>query len=457
MLGIGIIFYRKQKHADDFMLGSRSINYWVTAIATQASDMSTWLFMAFPGLVYREGLSAIWVAVGLLLGMYATWTYIAPKLRLATEHHNTPTLASFFEAHFKDSNGTIRLLSAIITLVFFTFYISSGIVGLGRTIEIAFGINYHIGILFGTIIVSLYTILGGFLAVAWNDFFQGMLVLLVILGVPIAACLATGGIQPTLSLIQQKPLALALLPDSSLSAISHIIISAFGWGLGYFGLPHILINFMGIDNVNNMKKARNMGLTWQVISLGGALLIGLTGIAYFTSNPLTQSEFVFILLAKTLFSPFLAGLVLCGILAAAISTMDSQILVSASTVAEDLYKKFINPHVTKEKLLSISRLGGFVITLISFLLAYNNDKNILDLVYYAWAGLGASFGPLMIASLYWPSLTKEGAIAGMITGAIIAGIWPHLNTPLQSDFALIPAFFMSFLAMWITTRLTQKK
>ena len=453
----GLIFYRKQKKAEDFMLGSRTLNYWVTAIATHASDMSTWLFMAFPGLVYRQGLFAVWTAVGLLIGMYFTWTYIAPRLRSYTEKYDSSTLSSFFAERFNDSSGSIRIVAAIITLVFFTFYISSGIVGLGRTIEITFGIDYHIGILVGTLVVALYTLLGGFLAVAWNDFIQGMFVLFIILGVPIAACLKTGGISTTLDIItQQNPGALSLFPDYSLSTFFTIITSALGWGLGYFGLPHVLVNFMGIDDVKNMKKARNMGMAWQIISLCGAVAIGMIGIAYFASSGLEQSEFVFIAMSKTLFAPFIAGLVLCGILAAAITTMDSQILVSASTIADDLYKKFINPKASSEKILTISRLGGFVITLISFLLAYNNNSSILDLVYYAWAGLGGSFGPLMIAALFWKNMTRQAALAGMISGAVTAGVWPHLHLPLPNDFALIGAFIISFSCMWITTKITSK-
>ena len=454
----GLIFYRKQKQASDFMLGSRTLNYWVTAIATHASDMSTWLFMAFPGLVFRQGLFACWTAIGLLIGMFIAWTYIAPKLRSRTAQHNSPTLASFFEAHFQDSSGILKIVSAVITLVFFTFYISSGIVGLGRTIEITLGIDYHVGILVGTIVVALYTLLGGFLAVAWNDFIQGMFVLVILLGVPVVAVMATGGVSQTLATItQQKAFALTLFPDFSLSTIGHIIISALGWGLGYFGLPHVLVNFMGIDDVNNMKKARNMGMAWQIISLGGAIAIGMIGIAYFAQTGLAQSEYVFIMMAKDLFAPFVAGLVLCGILAAAITTMDSQILVSASTIAEDLYKKFFNKNASPEKVLTISRLGGFAITLCSFLLAYNNDKSILDLVYYAWAGLGGSFGPLVIASLYWKRLTTQGALAGMVAGAVTAGIWPHLHTSLPGDFALIPAFIMSFVCMYLVTCMTSKK
>lgn len=453
----GLIFYRKQKQADDFMLGSRTLNYWVTAIATHASDMSTWLFMAFPGLVYRQGLFAIWTAIGLLIGMYFTWTWVAPRLRSHTENLDSSTLASFFSARFNDQSGLLRIVAATITLIFFTFYISSGIVGLGRTIEVTFGIDYHIGILVGTIVVALYTLLGGFLAVAWNDFIQGIFVLLIILGVPIAACLKTGGLATTLDIInQQNASALSFFPDYSLATFFNIIISALGWGLGYFGLPHVLVNFMGIDDVKNMKKARNMGMAWQIVSLAGAISIGLIGIAYFADSGLAQSEFVFVAMSKTLFAPFIAGLVLCGILAAAITTMDSQILVSASTIADDFYKKFINPQASSEKILTISRLGGFLVTLISFLLAYNNNNSILDLVYYAWAGLGGSFGPLMIVALFCKNITQQAALAGMISGAITAGVWPHLQIPLPGSFALIGAFIISFASMWVTTKLTSK-
>lgn len=457
MLIIGLVFYGKQKNASDFMLGSRSLNYWVTAISTHASDMSIWLFMAFPGLAYSTGLSeALWIAIGLLAGMYFTWSFIAKPLRLATEKYNSPTLASFYEARLSDKKGTIRLLSALVTIIFYTIYISSGIVGIGRTMDIAFGINYHTGIISATVVICLYSMMGGFLAVAWNDFFRGLLVLGAIVGVPIAACFANGGLTQTLSLVAEQANFLSIFPDYSLTTIAALILTALAWGLGYCGLPHTLSHFMGIDDVSNMKKARNMGIAWQAFSLAGAVFVGLTGIAYFIEAPLTQSEYVFILLTRSLFSPFVAGLFLCGMLASAISAMDSQIITSASIIAEDVYKKFFNPQISGTKLLTISRLGTFVVTSLALLLAYNSTQSIMALVSLAWAGLGASFGPLTIASLYCKSLTKQGAIAGILTGSISVGIFLSGITPIHPDFALIPAFIISFACIKIVSKLTQQ-
>lgn len=457
MLVIGLVFYRKQKDASDFMLGSRSLNYWVTAISTHASDMSIWLFTAFPGLAYQSGLgSAFWIATGLLCGMYFTWTFIAKPLRLATEKYNSPTLASFYEKRLHDTQGTIRLLSALVTLVFYTIYISSGIVGIGRTMDIAFGIDYHTGIIGATIVICLYSMMGGFLAVAWNDFFRGMLVLGAIIGVPIAACFANGGLAETFTIISQQPNFLSIVPDFSLTTLGACILTALAWGLGYCGLPHTLSHFMGIDNVNDMKKARNMGIAWQAFSLAGAVFVGLTGIAYFIGAPLTQSESVFILLTRSLFSPFVAGLFLCGMLASAISAMDSQIITSASTIAEDIYKKFFKPTISGTQLLTISRLGTLLITSLALLLAFNSTKSIMNLVSLAWMGLGASFGPLTIASLYCKSLTKQGAIAGIVTGSVSAGIFLSGLTPISSDYALIPAFIISFVCIKVISKITHE-
>jgi sodium/proline symporter len=453
---VGFLFYRKQKNASDFMVGSRSVNYWVTAIATHATDMSTWLFMAFPGMVYRKGVFAFWVAIGLGLGMHFVWKFIAPKLRQISEEMNCTTIPSFFENRFNDTSGTIRLISALMAVIFFTFYISAGIVGIGRTIQATFSIDYQLGIVIGTTVVALYTLLGGFIAVAWNDFLQGMFVLVVIIFVPIFATVKAGGIGNVINVLNAKEIPLSLFPDYSFKTISSIVTSMFGWGLGYFGMPHILVNFMGIDKTENIKKAHIMGISWHIFSLTAAASIGLIGVAFFNQG-LMQSEFVFIEMAKSLFPSFISGFVLCAILAAATSTMDSQILVSASTIAEDLYKKFFNSNISSERLLTISRIAGCVVTLVSFVLAFNNNEMIVDLVYYAWAGLGGAFGPLIIVSLHSKFATRQGAIAGILVGGTTAALWPHLPFETDKALALIPAFVLSLTSIYLVSAVTRKK
>ncbi|QQR49826.1 sodium/proline symporter [bacterium] len=454
---VGISFYCKQKEAGDFMVGNRSLNYWVTAIATHATDMSTWLFMAYPGLIYREGMPGCLIAVALTLGMHFTWKYIAPKLRVASETTNSPTLISYFEKRFNDPAGHIRLLGAIISLVFFTLYISAGIVGLGRAVEAAFAVNYHMAISIGTLGIVAYTLLGGFIAIAWNDFIQGMFVLFILLFVPMYAGWYLGGPTAIVEALKLKHVSLSPFPDFSWHTLLHTVVPAVGWGLGYFGMPHILMNFMGIDNVKNIKKAHRLGIMWQILTtIFSATLIGLLGVVFFANTGLTDSELVFVRMAQQMFPPYLAGFILCGILAAAITTMDSQILVAASTIAQDLYRKFFNPKVSQEHLMYISRLGGLGITAIAFICAFNNHDSILDLVYHAWSGLGGSFGPLLLASFYWQStITKEGAFSGILIGGLVAGSWRYFETGFNAP--LIPAFIMSFVSIYLVSRITEKK
>lgn len=452
---VGLIFYYKQKNATDFMVGNRSINYWVTAIAAHATDMSTWLFMAFPGLVYREGIFACWNALGLIIGMYFTWTFIAPRLRMATEQTNTMTLPSFFESRFNDPIGHVRLVSALVALSFFTLYIAAGIVGIGQTIELIFGINYHTGITIGTVAVSFYVLLGGYIAVAWNDFLQGLFVLFVVVLVPFFAAAKTGGVTTIFESITSQGVNLTLFPDYSLKTIISIISLSLGWGLGYFGSPHILINFMGIKHVSEMKKARTIGIAWQIISLTSVVLIALIGIAFFADGSLSNSEHVFIIMATRIFPPAIAGFMLCGILAAAITTIDTQILVSASIIAEDVYKKFFHKSISNRVLLHISRLGGLLIMSLAFWIAFFNSKSVLELVSHAWAGLGGAFGPIIVATFMTSQkINKWGALAGICAGGIIAGTW-HLwgYTPL---FSLIPAFGGGLLAIYGTTKLSER-
>ena len=452
---VGSYFYKRQKNSNVFLIGNRSLNYWVTAIATHATDMSAWLFMAFPGAVYSEGIFACWSAIGLITCMYLSWQFIATKLRIATEKYKVLTLSSYFEKRFNDTSGAIRIISSTIALFFFTIYISAGIVALGRALEATFGFTYLIGITLGTIVVSLYVLLGGFIAIAWNDFLQGMFVFFVIILVPIYAIYTVGGLPNVFHAANIKNITLTLFPDYSFETISTLLIVSVGWGIGYFGQPHILINFMGIDNPQNIKKAKYVGIIWQIITLSSATLIGLIGIALFKS-PLANNELVFINMVKNLFNPMLAGLILCAILAAAISTMDSQILVSASMLTEDLYKKIFRKTATETQLLTASRIAGLGITTFSFILALNNNESILSLVRYAWCGLGSMFGPLLILSLYSKKINKPGAIAGILVGGFTAGIWKYLNIGIV-DYSIIPGFFLSFVSIILVSILTKKQ
>ncbi len=452
LTGIGLLFYKRNKNLNDFILGNRSVNYWVTAIATQASDMGSWLFLAFPAAIYTRGLIECWTAIGLVVFMLLNWHFIAPKLRTATEQYRSLTLSSYFESRFSDTTGTIRIISAFLSVLFFTFYISSGLVGLGRLFESAFGIDYYMGIGIGVVTATLYTLIGGFMAVAWCDFFQGIFLLFMIILVPLYAFFITGGWSSISTAAQTNAIPLTIFP-SDMSTLFNIIILVGGWGLGYFGQPHVLVNFMGIDDVRKIRYAKYIGITWQIIALTAATFIGLTGIAYFGQG-IENSELLFIVMTKDFFPSLVAGFVLCGILAAILSTMDSHILLSGSVLAEDVYKKMINKHATSRQLLWISRAGASFVALLALMIALDNSHTIYGLVNYAWSGLGSSFGPLLITSLYSQRINRHGAIAGIITGGIVSGIWPYLNATILP---LIPGFSLSLVALYLVSLLTRKQ
>jgi len=458
LIFIGWTVSKRQKSSSDFIIGDRSVNYWVTAIATHATDMSAWLFMALPGAIYLAGPFACWRALGLLTFMFLTWQFVAKKLRLATEAHGAITLSSYFEKRFskqgdKSGPGLIRIVSAAVALFFFAAYISAGIVALGRALEATFGFSYHTGITLGTLTVALYTILGGFVAVAWNDFFQGLFVLLIIVIFPLFALHHVGGFPAILQAAAAKNISLSLFPDLSVMTIYTIITLFFGWGLGYFGQPHILVNFMGIDNPQNIRKAKYVGLSWQFVTLSAATLVGLIGIAFF-KQPLVNNELVFINMVQALVTPFFAGLLLCAILAAAISTMDSQILVSASMLTQDIYKKIFNRKASQKKLLAMSRISAVGIVVFSYLMAVNASQSILDLVGYAWFGLGSAFGPVLLFSLYSKKITRSGALAGIVVGAFTAASWKFI-VPSISELTAIVGFAASTLAILVVSRLSK--
>ncbi len=437
-LGLSLYFYRRTTTASSFMLGNRSMNYWVTALSTQASDMSDWLFMAYPGLIYAFGLFDLWIAIGLMVFMFLNWHFIAPRLRHATEQYQSLTLASFFERRFKDSSHIIRLLSVFFTLFFITYYIGAELIGLGRLFQTTFGIDYNLGIAISMVLVVVNILLGGFVALAWSDMFRGIFLLVMIVLVPWVAISHSVGFATALSYVSFTGFYKALIPDYTWSTISKILLLSTGWGLGYFGSPHILINFMGIKDVKSMSKAKYVGLTWQALVLGAATVVGLVGTLYFTT-PLANRELVFIEMVKSLFNPLFAGFILCAILAATMSVMTAQILATASIVSEDLVKRLYRKDITDAHSLIILRACIILLPLFSYAISYNSTSSINDLVSYAWSGLGLSFAPSVIAALFIPFAHRSGCIAAMLLGGLMGMFWPafHLGfMPLLPGFAL---------------------
>ena len=449
LTAIGIFFYSRTKTSDDFILGNRSVGYLVTAIATQASDMGPWLFLAFPAKIFTRGIPEIWTAIGLIVFMFLSWQFIAPKLRASTEDYHSMTLSSYFEQRFGDSSGVLRILAAGISIIFFTFYISSSIVGLGRLFESAFGLNYHTGTLLGLGSAIIYTLIGGFVAVAWCDFFQGMFLLLMIVLVPTCAYFSLDGFSTIMAKAHEVNFSFSLLPSEGLL---NALLLAAGWGLGYFGQPHILVNFMGIDDTRKINYAKYVGLTWLTIVLIASAMIGIVGVGYFGSS-IEDSQLLFITMTKNLFPSLIAGFVLCGILAATLSTMDSHILISGSVLAEDLYKKVYNRQASSKTVVLATRAGSIVVSLIALLIAQNNSASIYDLVNYAWSGLGSSFGPLILVSLYSQRVTRLGALAGLIVGSGTSAVWPFFNTTVLP---LVPGFGLGLLAIFLVSAISKK-
>ncbi|MEJ8543830.1 sodium/proline symporter PutP [Brevibacillus borstelensis] len=456
MLLIGYYAYKRTSNLTDYMLGGRTLGPAVTALSAGASDMSGWLMMGLPGAMFAQGISASWIAIGLTLGAYANWLYVAPRLRTYTEvANNSITIPAFLENRFGDASRMLRLVSGLVIMIFFTFYVSSGLVSGGVLFENTFHLNYHTGLWLVAVVVIAYTLFGGFLAVSWTDFVQGLIMFIALILVPLVTILHVGGIGPTFTEIYSiNPALLDIFKGTSLLGI----ISLFAWGLGYFGQPHIIVRFMAISSVKEIKKARFIGMGWMIFSIVGAMFTGLIGIAYYSKQGLTLSdpETVFIELGKILFHPLITGFLLAAILAAIMSTISSQLLVTSSSLTEDVYKTFFRREASDKELVFVGRLSVLIVSLVALLLAYSKNDTILDLVGYAWAGFGASFGPLILLSLYWKRMNKWGALAGMVAGAATVILWTQSDVLKDLLYEMIPGFAVSLVAIVVVSLLTQK-
>jgi len=453
---IGFLSYRKHQTASDFIIGGRSLNYWVTAMAAHASDMSSWLFMGFPSVIFLGGLFNAWFAIGLTLFMFLNWYFIAPKIRTKTEEYNSMTLSSFFESRFHDTSGLIRITTAIMSCIFYTIYISSMTVGLGLLLETLFGTSYYIGISAGMLVVIPYLLMGGYSTLAWIDLFQGLFLLLIIVIVPLSILPKVGGFAGIAHALKTHNLSLSMLPNTNFQTIWAIVFSIFGWGFGYFGQPHIITKFMGIKKVSNMRKSMTIGMIWQILALGGATLIGLIGVAYFKGY-LNNPEQIFVKMVYDIFPSLIMSFILCGVIGATLSTMDSQILVLASSLTEDFYKRIFRKNSTSKELLWVSRLCILIVATIAFIIAFFKISTIYSLVFFAWAGLVSAFGPLLIFGLYTKFANKYGAWAGILVGGIVAIVWPLINKQFAFDIpTLVPGFFFSSFSIMLVSYLTKR-
>lgn len=459
LLLIGYRAFKRTEDHEDYMLGGRDLPPWVAALSAGASDMSGWLIMGLPGAIYATGLIEGWIAIGLLLGAYLNWRIVAPRLRAYTEvSNNSITVPSYFENRLKDKSHALRIVSAVIVLVFFTIYVSSGMVAGGVFFEESFGMDYMWGMLLVVAVTLIYTLFGGFLGASFTDVAQGLMLVIALMVVPIAAVLAVGGVGETATEVQElQPGNLSLIGSGQFTggAAAFIIISGLSWGFGYFGQPHIVVRFMALRNSGEAKSARRIGITWQFISLGGAVLSGLIGIAFFAQRgeKLANSETVILRMSTILLHPFIAGLVLAAVLAAIMSTFSSQLIVCSSALVEDLYRVMKKTPPSERTLVLLGRSAVLVVALIAMAMAINPNDTILGLVSFAWAGFGASFGPLILLSLYWRKLTVPGALAGMISGAVTVFVWSALDTPL---YELLPAFVVHLVVAIAVSLATYK-
>lgn len=456
MLYIGYWSYKKTSDLSDYMLGGRGLGPAVTALSAGASDMSGWMLMGLPGAMYATGLSSVWIAIGLLIGAYANYLIIAPRLRTYTEVANDSiTIPDFLENRFKDRTKILRFVSAIVILVFFTFYASAGLVSGGRLFENSFNLDYKIGLFVTVGVVVAYTLFGGFLAVSWTDFVQGCIMFIALVLVPIVAFTDVGGVTETYNTIKQVDASyLDMFKGTTILGI----ISFLAWGLGYFGQPHIIVRFMAITSIKDLKTSRRIGIGWMTISIIGAMLTGLIGIAYYAKNNATlqDPEMVFVTFSNILFHPYITGFLLSAILASIMSSISSQLLVISSAVTEDFYKTFFRRNASDKELVFIGRLSVLVVAMIAVVLAYHPSATILTLVGYAWAGFGSAFGPAILLSLYWKRTNKWGVLAGMIVGAVVVIAWVQIPSLKAIMYEMVPGFFCSLLTVIVVSLLTKE-
>ena len=461
MIGIGLYAFKKStSDAAGYMLGGRNLSPSVTALSAGASDMSGWMLMGIPGAMYVTGLSSIWIAVGLVIGAYFNYLIVAPRLRTYTEVANDSiTLPDFFENRFNDKRHLLRVVSSIVIIVFFTLYTSSGIVAGGKLFESSFGLDYEVGLYVTAGVVVLYTMFGGFLAVSLTDFVQGCIMFVALVLVPFVVISDIGGVQAMNDVIHSID-AEKFNMFNGVSALA--IISAMAWGLGYFGQPHIIVRFMAIRSVKDLPAARRIGMTWMIVSICGAMATGFAGIAYVakTGTELTDPETIFVLFSQVLFHPLISGFLLAAILAAIMSTISSQLLVTSSSLTGDFYQAFLNKDATDKQLVFVGRLSVLLVAIVAISLAYDRNSSILSLVSNAWAGFGAAFGPLVILSLYWKKMNKQGALAGMLTGAITVLIWIYAPITVGGEllssvmYEIVPGFILSTIAIVVVSNFT---
>jgi len=455
LLGIGLYFWRRNRSIEDYLLGGRGMGAWVTALSTQASDMSGWLLMGLPGAIYAGGMADAWITIGLFLGTVLNWKLVAGRLRVYTQRTDTITLPRFFEARFADPTGLLRIVSGGIILIFFTIYASSGLVACGKLFESTFGISYTTGVWIGGIITVVYTLLGGFRAVCWTDVFQGLLMVLALVIVPAVAFVRAGGVAGIQAGAAAQGISLNLIPPGGAAAALGIA-SAMAWGLGYFGQPHLLVRFMSARSVAKLSQSLRIAVAWVAISLTGAVLIGLVGIGLFAAAPDGDREKVFIGMIHAVIPLWAAGIMLSAILSAIMSTIDSQLLVSSSSLSQDLYRPALRRDADPQQVVRIGRVCVVAIAAVALGLALRPNDTILGIVAYAWGGFGAAFGPVVLFALFSRRTTWIAALLGMTAGTVVLVVWKQMGLS-EHLYMIVPGFLANTLTMLCVNRITQQE
>ena len=472
MIFIGASFMKKNNNSEDFFLGGRSLNGFVAALSAGASDMSGWMLMGLPGSIYALGTGQVWIGIGLMLGTIANWLLVAGPLRKYTiKANNSLTLPEFFVNRYRDEKKVLLGLSSAVIVIFFVVYTASAFSAGGKLFNSVFGVDYHLALIIGALVILTYTFMGGFLAVCTTDFVQGLLMLAAVIFVPLIALINMGPSNFTSNLLSTGVDPASFFDPfqeggARISAVS--ILSSFAWGLGYFGMPHILVRFMAIKDKSELKKSKSIAILWVVLGLAFACFIGVLGRAYLAGDMgvLEDSEKVFIEMIKKVFTvdsnlALLAGLFIAAILAAIMSTADSQLLVASSAVSEDIYKGIIKKDATENNVLNVGRAATVAVAVIALLIAWDPDSSVMKLVSDAWAGFGAAFGPLVLCSLFWRRTNFAGAFAGILSGALTVIVWDYI--PLMGGetigtvtglYSLLPGFVISFIAIVIASLCT---
>ena len=465
MIYVGLKNASKNNSSADFFLGGRKVGPWVTALSAEASDSSAWLLMGLPGLCYLGGIQeSVWTAVGLIIGTYLSWLFVAKPLRKCSiAFGDSITIPEFLSNRFKDKTHLLSIVSVIFIVLFFTIYTASGFVACAKLFNSVFGLNYHAGLAIGLVVILCYTITGGYTAVCTTDFIQGSLIFVafVISTIIVIFSIGSGNTPVSVSDVFNNFQTLAGTELQSFNGMG--IVSALAWGLGYFGMPHIIVRFMGIRSNSEIGKARRIGIVWMVISYIVAILIGTLGTVYLKKYGITldsvSAETVFSATMQNMYPAFIAGIFLCAILAASMSTADSQLLAASSAVSQDIFKGLIKKDAEEKDVLNVSRFTVFLIALIALFMSLNPNSSIFSLVSFAWSGFGGTFGPLVLLALYWKRTTAAGAIAGLVCGGIVDVIWHYIPSsvaPIFGLYEIVPAFLACLIVTVIVSICTKQ-